>query len=325
MIRRSVPVLSLLLLLLSLPGSLPAEPPRPRAAKKPAAVPIVVTEALRRQVAMRINEERSRAGVPPLATSDPLDQVAQSRADEIAAKGALPDEAESLRLLGRVQLRLTSAGYKAHGWTESLTVTAGDLDEVMDYWKQDPSYRQAMGRDYQDVGIGVADFDGVPLYTFLFAWPKSEFYARQTAELTGADSLARMRAEMLERVNAERRAAGLAPLAADPRLDVAAQRHAEDMLARTYYSHNNPEGLTPRQRLLEAGFDAVTVGENIAAGHLTAAAAMDAWLHSSGHRRNILEPGVTHLGVGLAVGSYEHRYQVLWVQDFGKPLPPPAP
>jgi len=42
------------------------------------------------------------------------------------------------------------------------------------------------------------------------------------------------------------------------------------------------------------------------------------WLRSSGHRRNILEPRFTHLGVGVAVGRYEDRYQVLWVQEFAR-------
>src|SRR5689334_3166979 len=137
MIRPAAFFLSLLLL----PLALPAQTQKP-AAKKPAA-PIVVSEELRRKIALRINEERSHAGVPPLATSDPLDKVAQSRADEIAAKGALPDEAESFKLFGRVQLLLANAGYKAHGWTESITVVMGDIDEVIDYWKQDASYGQA--------------------------------------------------------------------------------------------------------------------------------------------------------------------------------------
>jgi uncharacterized protein YkwD len=51
---------------------------------------------------------------------------------------------------------------------------------------------------------------------------------------------------------------------------------------------------------------------------------MEAWLHSVDHRRNLLDPRFTHLGVGIAVGSYQHKYKVLWVQDFAR-LPTVAP
>lgn len=296
-----------------------AQPARPAPVQKKTPVPAPSPEVIRERLTVRINEERARAGVPPLAPSEPLQKVAQQRAEEIAARGALSDERESLTLFGVMQTRMAKAGYKAHGWTESVTVTAGEADEVVAYWRTDPSYGQAMGRDYQDVGIGLATFQGVPLYTFVFAWPRAEFYHRQTEALADA---ARVRAAMLEQVNAERRAAGAEPLTADPRLDAAAQKHAEDMLARVFYDHISPEGTTPRQRVQAAGYLADTVGENIAAGHFTVDTVVDAWLHSSGHRRNILDPRFRHLGVGIAVGSYEHRYQVLWVQDFGRPASP---
>lgn len=315
--RRTTTLLLLLLSPTLLLGAAPAQKtPQKPAAKKPAAPS---PAEIRQRLAVRINEERARAGVPPLAPSDALQKVAQQRADEIAARGVLADERESLTLFGIVQGRMAKAGYKAHGWTESVTVTAGGPDEVIAYWRSDPSHGQAMGRDYQDVGIGLATFQGVPLYTFVFAWPRAEFYHRQTETLADA---AQVRTAMLEQVNAERRAAGVEPLTADPRLDAAAQKHAEDMLARVFYNHISPEGTTPRQRVQAAGYLADAVGENIAAGHFTVEAALDAWLHSSGHRRNILDPRFRNLGVGIAVGNYEHRYQVLWVQDFGRPAAP---
>jgi uncharacterized protein YkwD len=304
-------------------GSRPAAP----AVKKPAAE-ILSPDEWRSRLTVQINAERAKAGVPPLAPSEALQNVAQQRAEEIAARRALPSEKESLTLFNQVQIRMVKAGYKAHGWTESITVTKGGVDDVIAYWKEDPSAAQAMGRDYQDVGIGLATFEGVPLYTFVFAWPRSEFYARQTAELADA---AAVRQAMLARVNAEREKEGVPPLVPDPRLDLAAQKHAEDMLARIYYSHESPEGTLPRQRVQATGFVGDAVGENIAAGHFSVDTVMNAWLHSSGHRRNILESRFSHFGVGLAVGGYEHRYQVIWVQSFGHPTggriatPEPAP
>jgi uncharacterized protein YkwD len=169
--------------------------------------------------------------------------------------------------------------------------------------------------DYQHVGVGISELGGHPLYVFLFAWPRSEFYARETASLVDPEAV---RQEMLERVNTVRRGIGLNPLALDPRLSAAAQAHAQDMLTRTYYNHVSPEGTTPRLRVQRAGFAADIVAENIAAGHTSVADALGAWLHSSDHRRNLLEPRLTHIGIGMALGSYEHRYKILWVQTFGR-------
>jgi len=280
-----------------------------------AAAPARSPTALRSELALRVNGERDRAGMPPVAPSAALDRVAQDRAEEIQTKGALPTEDEVMALFGSLQLRMARAGYSAHGWTESQISTVGDPRAVIAAWQDDPSAAQAMDSNYQDVGIGVANLRGVPLYVFLFAWPRSEYFARQTAGLTDVPAV---RDAMLAIVNAARTVEGRPPLVLDPRLNAAAQAHAEDMLRRTFYAHESPEGLLPRRRVEAAGVSADVIGENLAAGQTSVENVMEAWMHSSDHRRNILEPRYTHLGVGLAVGSYEHKYKVLWVQDFAR-------
>lgn len=148
--------------------------------------------------------------------------------------------------------------------------------------------------------------------------PEQEAWDEEAAPL---HDLASVRAALLAAVNAARQAAGRPPLAADPRLDAAAQAHAEDMLARSYYSHESPEGGTPRTRVEAAGCRAELVAENIAARHLTPELAMAGWMSSADHRRNVLDPRFATMGAGVAVGTYEHRYQILWVMDFARPLP----
>jgi uncharacterized protein YkwD len=306
--KRRMPPLLLVLsaVLLTAAAIQPVRPPQP-APKSP--------ETIRRDLILLLNHEREVVGAPPLAPSEPLQQVAQARAEEIQAHG-LPDEAQAMTLFRKVQAQLAKAGYSAHGWAESLTTAPFGLEAAVAAWKrEDPTYAQSMDVDYQHVGVGVAQLGGHPLYVFLFAWPRSEFFSRETAGLADVQAV---RQEMLERVNAIRRGVGLSPLELDPRLTTAAQAHADDMLARTYYNHNSPEGTTPRQRVRSAGFIADVVAENIAAGQTSVEDALGAWLHSSDHRRNLLDPRLTHLGVGMALGSYEHRYKILWVQDFGR-------
>lgn len=56
------------------------------------------------------------------------------------------------------------------------------------------------------------------------------------------------------------------------------------------------------------------VGENIAYGYPTAKSVMRAWMHSSGHRANILRPQFRRIGLGLATDANGRIY---WVQNFG--------
>jgi uncharacterized protein YkwD len=303
--RKNPVVLALIALLLA------AAAPVPRARKPPQD-----PETVRRDLILLLNQERVNAGAPPLTPSDPLNAVAQARAEEIRAQGGLPDETTAMTLFRKVQGQLARAGYSAHGWAESVTTAPFGLEAAVAAWKkEDPTYAQSMRVDYQHVGVGIAELGGHPLYVFLFAWPRSEFYARETAGLIDVEAV---RLEMLERVNTVRRGVGLKPLVLDPRLTSAAQAHAQDMLARTYYNHISPEGTTPRQRVQTAGYSADITAENIAAGQTSVEDALGAWLHSTDHRRNLLDPRLTHIGIGMALGSYEHRFKILWVQTFGR-------
>jgi uncharacterized protein YkwD len=278
--------------------------------------PAAVDPALGRALLERINRERAQAHVRPLELDPSLCRVAQARAEEIGRRGDLPKEEESFYLFADRERSLRKAGYIPHGWTESVTALAGGVEAVVAYWKGGDSFAAAMGADYRDLGLGVASLRGVPLYVFLFAWPERDFFARQIAGLT---DLQAVRERMLARVNEARKAAGRAPLTADPRLDAAAQEHAQDMLARRYYDHDSPEGFTPRNRVEATGYLAHKVGENIAEGEFSVEEVMDGWLGSSGHRRNLLDEDFLHLGVGLAIGRFEDRLRLLWVQEFAVP------
>ena len=114
--------------------------------------------------------------------------------------------------------------------------------------------------------------------------------------------------------NAHRARAGCPALRVDSRLVTAARRHSQDMARRRYFSHTSPGGTTPWQRIAATGYPRAAMAENIAAGQPTAAAVVDAWMRSAGHRRNILNCGMRAVGVGLATGG---PYRYYWTQDFG--------
>ncbi len=285
-------------------------PPGVRASRLPVA-------ATRESIILAFNAERERAGVSPLRSDPSLERVAQARAEAIAARGRLPGEAEAQRTFGTVQRRLVKEGYTPHGWMESVVVSDGDAQSVMSYWRGDPSFPEALRADYSDLGLGMAKLGDTPLYLLLAAWPEQEVYAR---EVRGLADLSVVRAQMIAGVNRLRSEAGAAPLTENPKLDAAAQEHAEDMLARGYYDHESPEGKKVGDRLTAEGYAWRLAAENLAAGHVTVDSVLDAWMQSSGHRANLLRPNVTDFGFGLAVGPFDNRYRVLWVQTFASPI-----
>jgi uncharacterized protein YkwD len=121
---------------------------------------------------------------------------------------------------------------------------------------------------------------------------------------------------MLTRINAERSAAGAAPLTLCNRLMTAAQRHSEDQAAHSTMSHVGSNGSTMTQRVQGAGYVGWTsLGENVAAGYPTVTAVMSGWMGSTGHRANLLSTSYQHVGVGRAPSGSGALY---WTQNFGR-------
>ncbi|KJK55486.1 sigma-70 family RNA polymerase sigma factor [Saccharothrix sp. ST-888] len=121
--------------------------------------------------------------------------------------------------------------------------------------------------------------------------------------------------QVIDLVNTERSKAGCSPVRNNSKLQAAAQGHSDDMAARNFFDHTNPDGAGPQARIEAAGYRWSTWGENIARGQSDPAAVMDSWMHSPGHRANILNCAFTELGVGVHQGSGGPW----WTQDFGAP------
>lgn len=268
---------------------------------------------LRQELLRLINAERRTVGAPPLRLSAPLTRAAQDHAAEVARRGSLNLRAGSSE---EMRQRLERVDYQAHAWTESLAASPGGPETVLSNWRHgDPAgYRELLAPEVRDMGIGIERVKGLPLYAFLFAVPQADHFARGTA---GIRDMEKVRAEMLARVNEARKKAGARPLRSNSQLDQAAQRHAGDMLARGYFAHQSPEKKTVRDRAKTAGYEWRMIGENIAEGQFSVDEVMDTWMHSPGHRRNILEPGFKELGIGLARGKSDKEHRVVWAQAFG--------
>jgi uncharacterized protein YkwD len=111
-------------------------------------------------------------------------------------------------------------------------------------------------------------------------------------------------------INAERGKAGAQPLRLDAKLHRAAVRHSRDMVAQRYFAHESRNGARFSSRIARTGWMSGrgrwSVGENLAWGSGTQAtptSVVNAWMHSAGHRQNMLNPRFHVIGIGIVSGA----------------------
>ena len=135
--------------------------------------------------------------------------------------------------------------------------------------------------------------------------------------------------EVIRLTNLEREKEGLVPLSYDPLLEIAAQRHVQDMdVTGRYLAHTGSDGSSPGDRIKNAGYKAAwhdngdgslmyVSQENAASGQLSASEVVDGWMNSPGHRAAIMAPQAKEIGVGFEVD--DRNGDTYWIQNFGIP------
>ena len=143
-------------------------------------------------------------------------------------------------------------------------------------------------------------------------WDKDTRSVIITAEESEFENWAK---QVLILTNNERAQHGLKALKWDDSLAKLAKLHCQDMIERNFFSHNNPDGETPFDRMKKAGILYWSAGENIAAGQYSPEAVVESWMNSEGHKKNILNPDFAYLGVSVVKGG---NYGIYWAQEFAR-------
>jgi len=108
-------------------------------------------------------------------------------------------------------------------------------------------------------------------------------------------------------------------LTLQPNLTEAALVHSRDMAEHGEFDHRGHDGSTPAQRVAHAGYgDYRIVGENIAAGAVSAEEVMRGWLASPPHCENIMDARFTQIGIAFAA-NVKTAEGIYWTQDFAAP------
>lgn len=103
---------------------------------------------------------------------------------------------------------------------------------------------------------------------------------------------------ILEKINAERVNNGLPRLELDSLLNATAQNKAIDMVKNNYFAHESPTYGSPFKMMQDAGITYVAAGENIA-GNNNIDEAIDSFLKSENHRKNLLSNAYNYIGIGI--------------------------
>ena len=117
-------------------------------------------------------------------------------------------------------------------------------------------------------------------------------------QVAPASVSANKQTEMLNYINAERAKNNAAPLVLDSTLSNGAYLKSKDMADNGYFSHNSPTYGDAFDMMKSLGISYRTAAENIARNR-SVLAAYNAFMNSTGHRNNILNPDFHRIGLGF--------------------------
>lgn len=118
--------------------------------------------------------------------------------------------------------------------------------------------------------------------------------------------------QLFSLINQERAKNGLPVLQKDSQLAGVARIKAQDMIDNNYFSHNSPTYGNPFDMMDEFGIEYQYAGENLAK-NTSASRAHTALMNSSGHRKNILNPNFTHVGIGVKKAKQGYIYVEMFI------------
>jgi uncharacterized protein YkwD len=138
----------------------------------------------------------------------------------------------------------------------------------------------------------------------------------QPSQTASSTAIQREAWQIVQLANQARAQAGAGPLKWNPALALAARQHCLRMAAEGSISHQYPGEPDVSARAAQAGAHFSLIEENVALAP-TPAAIHDAWMHSPGHRANLLNPKVDHVGVAVVAG----RHGLYAVADYERAVP----
>lgn len=256
-----------------------------------------------------INAYRAQHGLSPLKMEARLALLARNQARDMLSRRRLDTRGSSGSTFEK---RLRGAGYAFREAAQQVAMGYADERAVIGMWMSRRDSRDVLlNRGLTEAGIGYATSGGKALDHF---WVVTLAAPTQPAAQN-------WRTEILRHVNRFRSRHLLPPLALDPVLNIAAQRHSDDMAQRDYFDHVAPSGSTVGDRVTRAGYRWRAVLENLAAGQENPREVVEGWINSPPHRKALLAPNIEDAGIGYTFRAQDGgvvRSYHYWTLNMGQ-------
>ncbi|MBU4142475.1 CAP domain-containing protein [Patescibacteria group bacterium] len=146
----------------------------------------------------------------------------------------------------------------------------------------------------------------IALISLVLILPSTNFFSAIAAD------------RLVSLINQERQSRNLSALAINSSLNSVADLKVNDMLAKDYFDHTSPQGVSPWFWFKQIGYNFAFAGENLAMGFTATDAVFQAWMNSASHRDNILNPNYQEMGLAIKAGQIQNHADTLAVLVFGK-------
>jgi uncharacterized protein YkwD len=280
-----------------------------------------------------INGQREREGLQPLVLDPALIRAAQAHADDMTSRQTVGFSTPEGR---QVEDWTREAGYVFQLVTEKLATTPDPPESMAADWTRWPesNRKSLLNPDVRDLGIGIGEVRGTPVYSFVLARSEKSYLERYVAELYDRQTLAlqnleTLREDLLRRINEQRSGAKVQALTRHPALERAAQEHAEAILGAIRSGQPlksaGPLAMKVKRQGYRSAGTVGTIGERLVMDALTPEQAMTALLGGGqGKRSTLLGRGFTQMGIGVAFERTAEGFRVVWVQCLARPASTPT-
>jgi uncharacterized protein YkwD len=254
------------------------------------------------QIHTRLMTARESAGNSLLERRSTLDTAAILRAERIAARP------HTKRLSDASALDLTFPGdeHRYRRTVERLILLKGiaPAQGVPEKWKAQASSWETLTRgEWNAIGYGTARADDG---WFVFV----AILAEDLAIRDSPDDIRQAEQFVFQSINGIRREQNLIEMELSSELSDVARKHSQEMAEFDRFAHEGADGSTSAERVDGAGISYMGVAENIVMNNNPDQAMQQAvqdWMNSPTHRKNILDDRFHITGVGVAV-SEDGRY-----------------
>ena len=244
-----------------------------------------------------LQDERKQAGVSPLERRESIDGAATTYAERVAAL----EQAERSTGAPAIEGWLKASGVKRH----HLAAFHVDAGLGSSDWR-DTFYRSWAGHPTSWQNVTNPQFDAVGFGTASGADDWVVFVAILVDEVKIPTDPRVLERRAMEEVNAIRVEHELRPLKHHERLAMLARYYSGQLATYRHFSHTGIDGTKPDERATSYGIEFRAFAENLAAseGHDDPLPiAIEDWMKSPAHRKNILSRKYSHAAVGVAVSD----------------------